>query len=111
VAACLGWNEGDEHRYTKAEIVNVSMTGIVLRVDDLPPEKCSLWVRLEPPHPTEWVGAELVKVESGSGKSSTVRLRFRTSCPYDIFKAAVNGFTHQSGFMTLHNDLTSAKYW
>jgi hypothetical protein len=104
VAACLCWHAGKEHQYTKSEILNVSMTGVMLRVVEVPPENAPVWVRLEEPNPTDWVEADVVRVNNHWGEPKTARLRFREPCPYDIFKAAVNGFASKNGFMTLPKD-------
>jgi hypothetical protein len=111
LAACLCWHVGEEHKYTQSEILNVSTTGLLLQVVESPPEHAKVWVRLEEPNPTDWVEADVVRVESRWGEPKTARLRFRESCPYDIFKAAVNGFAGKNGFMTLPKDLKSSKYW
>jgi hypothetical protein len=111
VEACLSWMEGTEYQYAKAEIIDVSMTGLHLRVAEIHPKKGTVWVRLEPPNPADWVEADVV--EGSRGEPTSVRVHFRVSCPYDMFKAAVNGFAHKpgQGFMTLPNDLKNPQYW
>jgi hypothetical protein len=111
LVACLCWHQGDEHKYTKGTIINVSATGILMMVDEVPPPKGAVWIRLEPPHPTDWVEGDTVRVENHWGEPKTARVRFREACPYDMFKAAVNGFAEKEGFMTLPSDLKNTRFW
>ncbi|HEV3165456.1 MAG TPA: PilZ domain-containing protein [Isosphaeraceae bacterium] len=111
VITCLGWQDAETYRYAQAEIVNISVSGLLLEADESPPQGQAVWLRLEEPHPTDWVEATVVPPHPGCRNPRTVRVAFRESCPYPFFKAVVNGFNGQDRLMSLPQDLKNPQWW
>jgi len=107
----LSWQEGEETRSTRAVIVNLSMTGALLKVETFPKVNEPVKIRMEEPVQTEWLEATVLKVERSWFRRKTARIMFRDNCSYELFTAAVNGFAGNDGFMTLPQDLKNPKHW
>lgn len=102
--AWLGWFEGGEQRNTPAEIVNLSMTGALVKVVAAPPAQQPVWLRLEQPQPSDWFEATIVEVRKRCWRKAFVRLALKNSCPYDVFTAALKGFREPAGRITMPGD-------
>jgi pSer/pThr/pTyr-binding forkhead associated (FHA) protein len=72
-----------------ARLIDISQTGLLVRSETIPPVDAQVWLRLEDARLPDWVE---VVVKGGTPEPSgvyRVRLAFRESCPYDLFKAVV----------------------
>jgi len=107
---CLGWNKGKEYHYTTAKLVNVSVTGALVHPAELPPPGQPFWLRLDDPSSPDWIEAKIVEGKDRVGEK-TLRLTFKDACPYAFFKAAVNGFKPDDGFMTPAAELKHPEWW
>lgn len=102
--AWLGWFEAGEQRNTTAEIVNLSMTGALIKVVAAPAPDQPVWLRLEEPQNSDWFEANIIEVHKRRWRKTFVRLAFKNSCPYDVFTAALKGFRTPAGRITLPGD-------
>jgi hypothetical protein len=91
--ARIGWWEGDTFQHSHALLLNVSQSGLLLLVDEAPPEHKHLFVCLGGPSPTEWVEVDLVDLFRTPRGPHRAHLRFHGLCPYEFFKAAVYGIS------------------
>ena len=81
-------------RYSNGMVVDISQTGMAVLGDDVPRTDQMAWLRLERPHPTDWVEVSLKGVSTTDLGRKLIRLVFVQACPYEFFKAAVYGKTH-----------------
>jgi hypothetical protein len=91
----IGWREGDGHRTTSGTLIDISLGGCAAQVTDFPPREGTVWFRLTGSDSLPWIQAEVIAtIKKGSlgWTRRLVRLRFIESCPYDVFKLAVEGF-------------------
>ena len=94
----IGWSEGDEQRTTPATLIDISLGGCAAHVTIFPPTESPVWVRLVSLPSSPWIEASVVAtVKRGSfaWTKRLVRLRFVEGCPYDVFKAAIDGFSRE----------------
>jgi PilZ domain-containing protein len=111
VIAQLSWRDGEEYRYLPAKIMNLSTTGALLQVRADVALGGPYWVRLEQPESTNWLEGEVLRTEKIRGDERHLRMTFRESCPYEFFKAAINGFQQQGTLMTPNKELKNAQWW
>jgi pSer/pThr/pTyr-binding forkhead associated (FHA) protein len=74
-----------------ARVLDLSQTGLQVLSKTVPPAGTQLWLRLESPQITEWVEVVLKGAADEAPGTHRVRLAFRDTCPYDLFKVAVYG--------------------
>jgi hypothetical protein len=99
--AVIGWADGDQHRTTPATLIDISMGGLSAWVETFPPRGAPVWFRLEGENPTAWLKASVVATSTSGRLCWTrrhVRLRFLESCPYELFKQAIDGFTRERDY-------------
>jgi hypothetical protein len=99
--AVIGWAEGDQHRTTAATLIDISMGGLSALVETFPPRGAPVWFRLEGENPSDWLKASVVATNTTGRLCWTrrhVRLRFLESCPYDLFKRAIDGFARERDY-------------
>jgi hypothetical protein len=77
---------GTGSRRVRARLVNISREGALLVSDEIPPAGL-LWMRMESPARTEWVGALPVR----RGPEGQVAVRFSRPCEDDFLLAATMG--------------------
>ena len=100
--ACLAWPKDDGHAFAEAKIQDLSQSGARVVVDVVAPQSGHVWLRLSAPESTDWVEATIVRIKIDRWHCrSELRIRFDTPCPYDFFKAAINGFSAKAGYMTI----------
>src|SRR3954470_12302450 len=96
--AVLTWAEGDDMRTASARLRDISLAGGSALVESPPPKGTLVWFRLQSDLYSNWLGAYIIGVSRtgvlGRGPR-LVRWRFRETCPYEIFKAAIEGFTSE----------------
>jgi hypothetical protein len=78
-------------RYMDAEVVDISQTGMAVLGVEIPRPHQKIWLRLEQPHPTDWVEVVLKGATQPVPGRHLIRLAFTQACPYDFFKAALYG--------------------
>jgi hypothetical protein len=89
--AWLGWWEGQEFRSTAAQVVDISMRGCMMTVDQLPPPDQPVWFCPPGSTPVEWVEAKLVESKRRLLGPRVVRVAFRYLFSYENFKNVVYG--------------------
>jgi hypothetical protein len=98
-AAVFAWQESNHFRTMEASLERISLGGVSALAECVPPAETPLWFRLRDDQTSDWVPATLVGA-ARTGRLRTgrhrVRMRFFETCPYDIFKAAIEGFSHES---------------
>lgn len=100
--ACLAWPGDDGHSFTEAKILDLSQSGARVVVDVVAPQGGHVWLRLSAPESTDWVAATIVRTRIDRWHCrSELRIRFEKPCPYEFFKAAINGFSTKAGYMTI----------
>jgi hypothetical protein len=75
--------------YHEARIHDISLTGVCLIVDRLPPINRDLWVGLKGARPIVWSRVVLRSLSEPHPGRFMLRLSFKENCPYDLFKLAV----------------------
>jgi len=113
-AAVIGWAEGEEHRTTPATLIDISLGGFAATVETFPPPGKTVWLRLDGDSPSSWVKAAVIEtITTGFFRWARrrVRLRFLEGCPYDFFKAAIEGFSHQIAYPDDPDDVFHDKKW
>jgi hypothetical protein len=97
-AAVIGWAVGEEHRTIPATLIDISLGGSSAWVESFPPRGEAVWFRLDGENPSPWIKASVIEAITKGYLFWTrkrVRLRFLEACPYDVFKAAIEGFTRE----------------
>lgn len=74
---------------TSARLVNVSQGGALLEVSEDLRDAQALWIRLEEPTTSAWVGARLVRVEP----KERAAVAFHQPCPFDFLESARQGIS------------------
>jgi hypothetical protein len=98
-AAVIGWAVGEEYRTIPATLIDISLGGFSAWVETFPPRGDAVWLRLDGENPSPWVKAGVIEANTTGCLFWTrkrVRLRFLETCPYEFFKAAIEGFTHET---------------
>jgi hypothetical protein len=89
--AWLGWWEGQEFRSTGARIVDISLRGCMMTVDQLPPKDQPVWFCPPGTTPSEWIEAKLIESKRRLFGPRVVRIAFREPFGYETFKQLVYG--------------------
>ena len=74
-------------RGIEARLVNISRDGALLVTQNRPPSEPHIWLRIESPVKTDWVGATIVRI----GQDREVALQFPRRCPDDVLLAGSIG--------------------
>jgi pSer/pThr/pTyr-binding forkhead associated (FHA) protein len=76
---------------SRALLLDISQTGMLILSETRPPAGLPIWLRLETPRVTEWVEVVVIgaSIADDGGGAHQVRLSFRDACPYDFFKVVV----------------------
>ena len=95
--AWLGWWENEVFRSTPAQLLDISLRGCRMTVDQLPQIKAPLWFcppgvgETAPSSQADWIEAKLIDSRRRLFGPRLVRVVFRKSFPYEVFKAVVYG--------------------
>jgi hypothetical protein len=89
--AWLGWWEGQQFRSTNAQLVDISLRGCMMTVEQLPPKEQSVWFCPPGTTPSEWIEAKLIESKRRLFGPRVVRIAFRNPFPYETFKHVVYG--------------------
>ncbi len=90
--AWLGWWEGQAYQSTAARIIDISLRGALLNVDNLPPLEQPVYFCPPGVTPTdEWIEVKVISARKKMFGPREVRITFRKVFPYEIFKAVVYG--------------------
>ncbi len=89
--AWLGWWEGQAFHSTNAQVVDISLRGCKMNVDQLPPRDHAVWFCPPGTTPSEWIEATLIESSRRLFGPRVVRIAFRTAIPYETFKNLVYG--------------------
>jgi hypothetical protein len=98
----------------------MSLSGFSACVRTAPALEESVWLRLDGENPLPWVEAKLITgVAMKSGGLFRTRhwfrlhLRFLEPCPYDFFKAAIEGFIRDRDIPRSNDMITryDGRYW
>jgi hypothetical protein len=99
--AFLGWYEGDVYRTTAVKLLDVSLLGIKVEAEAFPPKEGTIWLCLAGQRPSQWIEVGVVECRKERRLISSrrlIRLQFLESCPYEVFKEAIEGFSHEVRF-------------
>ncbi len=107
----LGWWEGEVYRTTHVALVDVSLHGVQLIVEDPLPRGTVAWVYLHEVGLIDWIECEVVGVEPLDRRRSRVRMRFKTGCPYHFFRSAVQGCSLQGHRTPAPSEEFSDRLW
>jgi hypothetical protein len=113
-AAVIGWGEGDAHRTTPASLIDISMGGFSAWVETSPPRGGPVWLRLDGDDTSPWLKASVVTTARTGCLFWTrlrVSFRFLESCPYDLFKGAIQGFTRESHHRARAREGGNRRWW
>jgi hypothetical protein len=97
-AAVISWPDGTGYRSISARMIDISLGGFSAWVETFPPRFTALWLRLDSDYPSAWLKVSVIEtVQSGYlvWTRRRVRGRFLEACPYDLFKGAIEGFSHE----------------
>jgi hypothetical protein len=93
------WREMEEYRTIEGRLQDISLGGVAALTPESPPHGVPIWFRLRDDDRSAWIPAWVV----GNARSGlfglgprVLRVRFHEACPYDVFKAAIEGFTQES---------------
>jgi hypothetical protein len=97
--AWLGWWENEQFQSTPGEVLDFSLRGCRMTVEQLPPTKDPVWFCASDsgsglnaiPTPSDWIEAKLIGSSKRLFGPRVVRIAFRRSFPYEVFKAIVYG--------------------
>ncbi|AGA27416.1 hypothetical protein Sinac_3143 [Singulisphaera acidiphila DSM 18658] len=92
----LSWTEGEELRSVVATLRDISLGGGSALAKVAPSAGTMAWFRLQGDNTSPWVAATIVAISKtgllGLGPR-WIRWKFPESCPYHLFKDAINGFS------------------
>jgi hypothetical protein len=94
----IAWGEGDGHQAAAGSLINISLGGCAAQVTTFPPKEGALWIRLTGSASSPWTQAsvvEMIKRGSFAWTRRVLRIRFIDGCPYELFKAAIEGFAQE----------------
>ncbi len=98
--ALLGWKEGNVQRTMTLRVQDISLGGLSAIADEPPPaDAAPLWVMFQTGVTREWVEVTLIASQKTRAlvvfakRSYLLRMRFSDSCPYNVFKDAIAGFS------------------
>ncbi len=89
--AWLGWWDGQTFVKTPGRILDISLRGAMLNVEQLPPEEQPVWFCASGAAPAEWLEARTVQGRKQFLGPRIVRLAFQKIFPYESFKVLVYG--------------------
>jgi hypothetical protein len=89
--AWLGWWEAEHFRSTNAHLVDISLRGCMMTVDQLPPPDQPVWFCPPGTCPSEWIEARLIESKRRLFGPRVVRIAFLKPFPYETFKHLVYG--------------------
>ncbi len=89
----LGWRTWRGFKMRDSLIINISLGGALIFLDEVPPTRGKLWLYLETPRQKTVIPAKVCEIRQTRLGQAAVRLAFFRRCPYDIFEAAVCGLT------------------
>lgn len=119
VPALIGWRVDDQVRTARVSLMDISMGGARARGDCAPPPGAVVLIRLASRERLDPIRATVVGV-AGPRKSSLfrrgvpgylIRLSFGDGCPYEVFKAAVDGFVVETEAATFECEGFDPRYW
>jgi hypothetical protein len=96
--AVITWAEDNEYQTIEAVLIDISMGGFSAWVENFPPRGQPVWLRLDGETPSAWLKASVIATNKTGflfWNRRRVRFRFLEACPYDFFKAAVEGFAEE----------------
>ncbi len=111
--AWLGWWDEQEFRSTNAQLVDISLRGSMMTVEQLPPSDQTVWFCPPGTTPVEWIEARLIEAKRRLFGPRVVRIAFLKPFSYDTFKHLVYGPEALGGqFSTLEPVPESERtYW
>jgi hypothetical protein len=112
--AFLGWYEEEAYRTSAVKLIDVSLLGIKLEAEVFPPEDGRVWLCLVGQKPSQWIEVGVVELSTERhllGVRRLVRLQFLESCPYDVFKEAIEGFSREVFHPVLPQNGLSERDW
>lgn len=111
--AWLGWWDEQHFRSTSAQLVDISLRGCMMTVEQLPPRDQPVWFCPPGTSPGEWIEARLVESKRRLLGPRLVRIEFLKPFAYDTFKHLVYGPDALGGqFSTLEQVPESERdYW
>ena len=89
--AWVGWRVWRGFKMNDAVLIDLSRGGARVFLDSAPPQGRDVWLYLETPGEKAIIEARVCRAEATSKGQCTIRVEFRTVCPYALFEAAVCG--------------------
>ena len=87
----IGWWIGEEFKTVEVALRDISLSGASAETRTPPPDSAPIWLRLNNPAQPDWVEAKVIAITTRFWGPALVRMKFRESCPYEFFKAAIQG--------------------
>jgi hypothetical protein len=105
--AWLGWWENEQFQSTPAEVSDLSLRGCRMTVGQFPTTNGSVWFcpsgtglgMSATATSSDWIEAKLIESRKRLFGPRVVRIAFRRSFPYEIFKAVIYGRSRSGGTM------------
>jgi hypothetical protein len=113
-AAVISWPDGSGYRSVSARMIDISLGGFSAWVETFPPRCTAVWLRLDNKDPSAWLKASVIETITSGYLFWTrrrVRGRFLEACPYDLFKGAIEGFSHEISYVQPHFEETHSRCW
>jgi hypothetical protein len=86
---CLEWWEGTERHKAVGNLLNVSRGGALIETEAMLPDSHPLWMRIEEPAHSGWIGARLVRRQT----DLLAAIAFHHPCPFDFLESARLGIS------------------
>jgi hypothetical protein len=109
--AWLGWWQDEVFKSTGAQVVDISLRGCMMTVDQLPPPDQAVWFCPPGTTPSQWLEARLVESKRRFLGPRVVRIAFLEPFPYDRFKELVYGPDVLRGSTGTLTPETERDYW
>ena len=90
--AILGWWIGEAFQTTSATVKDVSLGGVAVELEMLPPDRAAVWICLPGHPPNEWAEVTVVEQRKLRSRRHLLRLKFHGPSALEFFKAATGGF-------------------
>ena len=87
----IGWWIGQEFKTAEMALRDISLSGASAVTRTPPPDSAPIWLRLNDPAQPDWVEAKVIAITTRFWGPALVRMKFREPCPYEFFKAAIQG--------------------
>lgn len=88
----LGWWDGLEFRSLTVRLLNLSLEGAAVLLNEPAPTEAAVWVSIVGLEWAGWASADVIGTLLTEEKTSIVRVLFLKPLPYEVFRISVWGF-------------------